>query len=178
MPIVQDSNTLHPLRELLRIIEGLEGEVSFEVYWSPRPDYARADPLIRPRGALGWSCAWSDEFFLLRSEAPLNFSSEENAVVGRIRVKAGQRIRLSLCYAKADIAVIAPLGHDADDRLRATLAWWNTWSSQCTYEGPHWDAVIRSAITLKLMTFALSGAVLAGMDRRRQELGLPILLGT
>lgn len=161
MPVVQDTGTLHPLREVLRIVEGIAGEVSFDVHWAPRPDYARANPLIRPRGALGWSCALSDELFLLRSEVPLNFSSKEQAIVGRIRVEAGQRFRFSLCYAKRDIAVVAPLGQEADDRLRATLAWWENWSSQCAYDGPHRDAVVRSAITLKLMTFALSGAVLA-----------------
>ena len=74
---------------------------------------------------------------------------------------AGQRVRLSLCYAKGDIGVIAPLGQEADRRLQATLDWWRSWSSQCTYAGQHRDAVMRSAITLKLMTFTLSGAVLA-----------------
>lgn len=161
MPVVEDSGTLHPLREVLRIIEGIAGEVSFDIHWSPRPNYARANPLIKPRGALGWSCTWSDELFLLRSQAPLNFCPEEKAVVGRISVEAGQRIQFSLCYAKGDIAVVAPLGSDADARLRATVAWWQSWSSQCVYDGPHRDVVVRSAITLKLMTFALSGAVLA-----------------
>jgi GH15 family glucan-1,4-alpha-glucosidase len=161
MPVVSDTGALHPLREVLRTIEGIEGAVSFEVLWSPRPNYARASPLIRSRGALGWSCAWMDELFLLRAEAPLNLSPDGKAVIGRIRVEAGQTIRFSLCYAKGDVAVIAPLGREADARLRATLAWWQSWSGQCMYDGPHRDAVIRSAVTLKLMTFALSGAVLA-----------------
>jgi GH15 family glucan-1,4-alpha-glucosidase len=161
MPVVQDSNRLHPLREVLRIVEGIKGEVSFEVLWSPRPNYARGDAPIRSRGALGWSCSWSDEIFFLRAEASLHFSPEEGAVVGRIRVEAGQRIRFSFCYGKADIALIAPLGKEADERVQSTLTWWRSWSDQCVYAGPHREPVIRSAITLKLMTFALSGAVLA-----------------
>jgi GH15 family glucan-1,4-alpha-glucosidase len=76
-------------------------------------------------------------------------------------VKAGERAYLSLCYAKADIGVVAPLGKAAGERLRATNAWWEDWSARCAYHGPHRDAVLRSAITLKLMTFALSGAVVA-----------------
>jgi GH15 family glucan-1,4-alpha-glucosidase len=161
MPIVGNSGTLHPLREVLRIIEGIDGEVSFEVRWEPRPRYSRIDPQFRSRGAIGWSCSWSDELFLLRAEAPLDFASDEKAVVGRIRVKAGQKVRISLCYAKADIGVIAPLEEEADNRFQATLEWWLCWSRQCAYEGQHRDTVLRSAITLKLMTFALSGAVLA-----------------
>ena len=161
MPIVTEDAGLHPLRELLRIIEGLQGEVAFEILWSPRPSYAQAAPSIRPRGQLGWACAWSDELFLLRGEASLTFVPEAGAVVGRVRVEPGRKARFSMCYAKADIAIIAPLGRDADDRLEATLAWWRNWSGQCRHDGPHRGAVIRSAITLKLMTFALSGAVLA-----------------
>ncbi len=161
MPVVADAGTVRPLREILRIIEGVEGAVSFEVRWEPRPDYARADARIRSRGAIGWSCSWSDELFLLYAEAPLDLVPDANAVVGHVHVEAGKKVRFSLCYTKADIGVVAPIGEEADKRLQATLEWWRQWSSQCTYDGPHRAAVFRSAITLKLMTFALSGAVLA-----------------
>ena len=131
MPIVEDARTLRPLRELLRFVEGIEGEVSFDVRWEPRPNYARVVASIKPRGALGWSCAWSDELFLLHSEAALELKAHEKAVVGRIHVEAGRKYRFSLGYAKADIGVISPLGQEADDRMRSTLEWWQSWSSQC-----------------------------------------------
>ena len=161
MPVAGNSSTLQPLRETLRIVQGIEGEVTLEVRWEPRPSYSRAAAKLKSRGAIGWSCTWSDELFLLRAEAPLDLVTDEKAVVGRIRVEAGQKVRFSLCYAKADIGVVAPLGEEADNRFQATLEWWGAWSGQCAYEGPHRAAVVRSAITLKLMTFALSGAVLA-----------------
>jgi GH15 family glucan-1,4-alpha-glucosidase len=161
MPVAGSSSTLQPQREVLRIVQGVEGEVTLEVRWEPRPRYASVEAKLKSRGAIGWSCTWSDELFLLRSEAPLDLVPDEEAVVGQIRVEAGQKVRFSLCYAKADIGVVAPLGVEADNRLQATLEWWRLWSSQCAHEGPHRAAVVRSAITLKLMTFALSGAVLA-----------------
>jgi len=161
MPLVENSNTLQPLREVLRIVQGIEREVTLEVRWEPRPRYSCVDVKLRSRGAMGWSCTWSDELFLLRAEVPLDLVSDEKAVVGRVRVEAGQKVRFSLCYAKADIGVIAPLGEEADNRLQATCEWWNAWTNQCAYDGPYRAAVIRSAITLKLMTFALSGAVVA-----------------
>jgi GH15 family glucan-1,4-alpha-glucosidase len=161
MPIVEESGTLRPLREVLRIVRGIDGEVLFDVRWEPRPNYARGDAPIRSRGMLGWACTFADELFFLHAEAPLTFRAAEKAVVGRVRVEAGRSCRFSLGYAKADIGVIQSLGPEAESRLQATLAWWQSWSSQCLYEGPHQEAVIRSAITLKLMTFALSGAVLA-----------------
>lgn len=161
MPIVEDPGTLCPLREVLRIIEGIDGEVSFDVRWEPRPDYARVNARIRQRGRLGWACTFEDELFFLHAEAPLTFRETEKAVLGRVRIVAGQSCRFSLGYEKGDIGVIPPLGQEADSRVQATLSWWQSWSNQCLYEGPHREAVIRSAITLKLMTFALSGAVLA-----------------
>jgi GH15 family glucan-1,4-alpha-glucosidase len=161
MPVVGNPSTLQPLREVLRILQGIEGEVALEVRWEPRPRYSCADPKLRSRGAIGWSCTWSDELFLLHAEAPLDLVADENAVVGHVCVEAGKKVRFSLCYAKADIGVVAPLGEEADNRFQATCEWWCAWSSQCAYQGPHREAVIRSAITLKLMTFALSGAVVA-----------------
>jgi GH15 family glucan-1,4-alpha-glucosidase len=161
MPILDSAGALTPMRELLRAVEGLEGEVELDVLFGPRPNYARAPPRIRARGKLGWACTWSDELFLLRTVDPLQLALDGATVRGRIRVKANQKTYLSLCYAKADIGVIAPLGNLAEERVRSTIKWWTDWSSRCAYDGPHRDAVLRSAVTLKLMTFALSGAVVA-----------------
>src|SRR3712207_4062224 len=72
MPVGEAAGALQPARELLRVVEGLAGEVDLEVRWEPRPDYARASPRIRSRGALGWACTWADELLLLRAEAPLS----------------------------------------------------------------------------------------------------------
>jgi len=149
------------MRELLRSIEGVEGEVDLDIIFEPRPNYARVIPQIRARGRLGWACTWSEELFLLRSEVPLQLIPGDAAVGGHIRIKAAEKAYFSLCYAEADIGVIAPLGSLAEERVRSTIKWWTGWSSRCAYDGPHRDAVLRSAVTLKLMTFALSGAVVA-----------------
>src|SRR5829696_6613607 len=162
MPVAEDASAIQPTREILRVIEGVAGEVELEVRFEPRPDYARVPPRFGSRGTLGWACTWSDELFLLRGDMPLELASDATAVVGCIKTSAaGKKRYLSLCYAKADIGVIAPLGEAADERMRATVRWWTGWSSRCVYEGPYRDAVLRSAVTLKLMTFALSGAVVA-----------------
>jgi GH15 family glucan-1,4-alpha-glucosidase len=131
------------------------------VRFEPRPNYARVKPRLRTRRALGWACSWSDEFFLLTSSAPLQLTDEATAVTGRICIRAGDKVYFSLSYVKGDIGVIAPLGRLADERLQVTLKWWKDWTSRCAYEGAHREAVLRSAVTLKLMTFALSGAVVA-----------------
>lgn len=161
MPVVGGPGALRPTREILRVVEGIDGEVDLQVRFEPRPNYARAEPRFRSRRALGWACSWSDELFLLHGNTRLELAPDGKAIVGRIRTKPGEKVYLSLCYAKADIGVITPLGELADDRLHATIKWWTEWSGACVYEGPHRDVVLRSAVTLKLMTFALSGAVVA-----------------
>src|ERR1041384_4522106 len=52
MPLVESSNTLQPLREVLRIVQGIEGEVTLEVRWEPRPRYSCVDVKLGSRGAM------------------------------------------------------------------------------------------------------------------------------
>ena len=110
MPVVENSGALHPTREILRVVQGVESEVDLQVRFEPRPNYARAKPRFSLRGALGWACTWSDELFLLHTDIALELASDGKALVGRLRTKAGQKAYLSLCYSKADIGVIAPYG--------------------------------------------------------------------
>ena len=53
------------------------------------------------------------------------------------------------------------LGADAEAALAQTLAYWSGWARQCTYNGPYRQAVVRSLITLKAMTYAPSGGIVA-----------------
>jgi len=161
MPVTNDRGALRPMREILRIVEGVAGEVGLDIRCEPRPDYGRTAPRVRSRGALGHAFSWADELILLRSETPLEIAPDALAVGARVRVAAGETVRLSLGYVKGDIGVVAPLGDAGDARMRETDAWWAAWGEPCCYRGPHRDVVLRSAVTLKLMTFALSGAVVA-----------------
>ncbi|MDX1654251.1 MAG: glycoside hydrolase family 15 protein [Candidatus Competibacteraceae bacterium] len=163
MPVLAGSpleRTLQPQREVLRVIEGLEGQVELEVRYDPRPDFARGRYRLRRRGSLGWACQYRDQFYLLHTDLPLE-GLEEGGVGATRTVVPGQRHYLSLGYTCRDVAAIAPLGTEADTRLEATLAWWRDWGVACRYQGPYREAVVRSALTLKLMTYSLSGAVVA-----------------
>jgi hypothetical protein len=59
------------MREVLRLVEGIEGIVDLDVRFEPRPDYACTRPRLARRGALGWACTWSDEALLLHADMPL-----------------------------------------------------------------------------------------------------------
>ena len=157
----QERNSLQPQREVLRIIEVIDGKVELDVVYEPRPDYARDKGRMRKYGRLGWGCAYRDELFMLHADFPLDIDAQRHALHGREILTKGEKRYFSLTYVKRDIATIAPLGRDAEARLCATENWWRAWSGQCAYDGPHREMVLRSALTLKLMTYSLSGAVVA-----------------
>jgi GH15 family glucan-1,4-alpha-glucosidase len=159
MPIPDDSPGLSAMREVLRIIQGVVGEVDVTITIDPRPGYGRARPRLRGGGRLGWSYFWSNQLLLVHADVAL--SRADLVLSGSVAVRAGQQHYISLAYVQNDPAVIPGLGGEADARLDRTKSWWRRWSDQCTYTGTHRGAVLRSALTLKALCFTLSGAILA-----------------
>ena len=157
-----DGDELEAERELLRVAEGIEGEVELEVLYDPRPDYARVRPrLVHQGGALGWVFQHKGQAFRLLAEFDLHLAEDGAGLAGRVLLRPGERRRLSLTHATYDILVISPMSVAADRRVTRTVQWWLNWSGQCTFRGGHRTIALRSALALKLLTFSLSGAVLA-----------------
>jgi GH15 family glucan-1,4-alpha-glucosidase len=152
---------LTPEHEVLRELEGLEGEVEVEILYAPRPDYGRVCPLLEERGALGLRCEIDGTSLTLRSEMPLELTDGDRSASGFARIRSGERKYLSLTYSMEAPAVVTLLGEIARGRIERTVRWWQEWANRCTYEGPYRDAVVRSALALKLMTYAPSGALVA-----------------
>jgi len=164
MPVDSEENkrrTLWADHQILRIVECVQGEVEIEVYCDPRPDYARRYPLLRDRGHLGIYYEDRGRVFILRSELPLALSADGTAACARLVLRQGERRCLSAVYTEGEPAFIPPLGQEAERRLQASLRWWEEWASRCAYDGPYRNAVMRSALCLKLMAYAPSGAVVA-----------------
>jgi GH15 family glucan-1,4-alpha-glucosidase len=163
MPMPANVHRLKPMREVLRIVEGIEGSVTVCVFVDPRPDYGRTRTTSLRRGALGWRWSWGNELLTLDTDAPLPLplNTNETALEARVAISAGSKYSFSLCYTKGDIGCSAPLGAASEHRLATTLAWWTQWARRCCYDGPYRSIVIRSALTLKLMTYSLSGGVIA-----------------
>jgi GH15 family glucan-1,4-alpha-glucosidase len=159
MPVLDDARTLRPMREILRVVEGVAGEVDLTVMVDPRPGYGCTQRRLRGGGRLGWSYCWSNEVLLVHSDFAL--SRADLVLSGSISVRAGDRRYISVAYVQNDPAVIPALGAHADARLEQTKSWWCGWSDQCTYSGDHRQAILRSAIALKALCFALSGAIVA-----------------
>ena len=151
---------LAPEHEMIRLIECAEGEIDVEVYFEPRPAYACARPRLRNRGKLGWHCVCHGDIAFLQSDIPLRRIAP-GTLYGCIHLRAGERRQVVFSYCENDIGILAPLGPAVEHRVEATRRWWNQWCVRCHYDGPHRDAVVRSALTLKLLSYCLSGAVIA-----------------
>jgi len=159
MPIDEGGRSLRPMREILRAVEGMGGTVEIEVRLDLQPDYARRHPRPRKRGRLGWTYVWGDEVLAVRSDIELRLESD--VLVGTAALGVGERRYLSLAYTKSDPAVLPPLHEHAEERISDTIHWWREWADRCRYDGPYREPVVRSAVTLKLLTYALSGAIVA-----------------
>jgi GH15 family glucan-1,4-alpha-glucosidase len=164
MPVATEAEkriVLTPDHEVLRELEGLTGEVELEVHYEPRPDYGRVRPALKERGSLGLWCEVGGAALCLRSDIPARWSVDGRGAHLTARLRAGERAYLSLTYSKEAPSVIPSLGRDAAQRVARSERWWQDWAVRCRYEGPYREAVVRSALTLKLLTYAPSGAVIA-----------------
>lgn len=159
MPVPCAASDLRPMREILRCVEGMTGHVSMRVGVRPRPGYGRETAHLERRGPNTWTWSWGSDLLLIHSDAELAADGED--LRAEAVVHAGERLWLSMCYERADVAVIPPLGAAAARRLDETDHWWRRWSGRARYAGRYEDAVVRSALTLKLLSSAQSAAVVA-----------------
>jgi GH15 family glucan-1,4-alpha-glucosidase len=167
MPVVTEEEKktrLSPFRQLLRRIEIIDGEMPIELVYAPRPDYARITPRLEQRGD-SIHCAWGARVLNLRSDA--KFDIDQGTATAQFTLRAGESRTFALGFDDHTPSVLPRLG-DAD--IDGTIKFWQTWSSQLTYDGPHRALVLRSALVLKLLTYAPSGAIIAAPTTSLPEL--------
>ena len=149
---------LLPLSSLIRRVEGLEGTVELEVLFCPRPDYGETMPRLSRRGSAGYVADLGGRLLHIATDSLLEAGAGQ--VSGTVSVRAGERRDFWFAYSEDAPAVYPVLSH-IDYLLEKTLSYWQQWASRCQYHGPHRAGVVRSAITLKLLSFAPSGAIVA-----------------
>lgn len=157
---VRDEERLAPLREIVRLVEAIEGDPEMGFVYAPRPDWATRPPRLAHRPPLGIHCEASSGAVHFLTDSSWQLDGEAGTVRGRERLAAGERRAFSLTFSADEPAIATPLDAVCE-ALEETLAFWRGWSGRCTYRGEYRDAVLRSAITLKLLTYAPSGALLA-----------------
>jgi GH15 family glucan-1,4-alpha-glucosidase len=143
----------HP--RLVRVVTGLAGHVHFRNRVDLRPDYARSeDPLQALGGRLHGDAA--GHHVCISGTIPLS-GHEQDFEVG-----PGETVAFGLTVNEPHQCG-SGIGRAEEVRasLRQSREFWWTWANRCTYKGPFQSHVIRSALLLKLMTYAPTGALLA-----------------
>jgi GH15 family glucan-1,4-alpha-glucosidase len=161
MPVAADggeSATLFPLRQVLRHIQGLEGKIEFSVTIKPRPDDGRTIPSFETRGRVGYCADFGSSVLLVAVDCHLDVGY--GSLDGRVLVGRGDTLSLWMTYAEEAPAVYPRLS-EAAAAIAETRSYWTGWSESCRYSGPFKDQALRSAITLKLLSYAPSGAIVA-----------------
>jgi GH15 family glucan-1,4-alpha-glucosidase len=144
--------------DVVRIVEGVSGTVEMDSTLRLRFDYGDIVPWMRRTDGHRVAVAGPDSVWL-RSEPPVQTWGQQFSTCSAFTVGAGEKVAFVLTWHpshKPRPALVDP--HVA---LRHCLEDWAEWSSRCRYEGPYREAVLRSLITLKALTYAPTGGIVA-----------------
>jgi GH15 family glucan-1,4-alpha-glucosidase len=142
--------------DLVRIVEGLSGTVRMESDLALRFDYGHVVPWVT-RNERGIRAVAGPDAVLVSTPAPLN--GRDMRTVSEFTVDAGERIPFVMTWYASHLRPPAPV--DAVNALEATDSFWDTWSRASKASGPHRDAIQRSLITLKALTYVPTGGIVA-----------------
>ncbi len=154
----------NPHRQILRVVEGLRGSVELNLTVSPRFDYGAVRPWIRKKGDNHFIAIGGCDGLLISGDFPLKMRHRHD-LAGSCIIGEGERRRISILYRKPEDLdeglVGVPEARELDRRLDETIEWWRSWSSKGRFEGPYGGLVRRSAIVLKGLSNAPTGAIAA-----------------
>ncbi|HVX96358.1 MAG TPA: glycoside hydrolase family 15 protein [Polyangia bacterium] len=142
--------------DIVRVIDGVEGEVQLEMVLNARFGYGAYKPLIT--GSRGeYHCVAGPDAVALHG--PIEGRVVDGRVSALISVRKGARLAFHLIWHPSHEEAPRPV--DTEASLNATDAYWRNWANRCTYEGQYKDLVVRSLLTLKALTYGPTGGIVA-----------------
>lgn len=163
--VISDEQDCPSLFQLVRIMEGVSGEMELELTVSPRFDFGEIVPFMR-RHQPGTYTAWaSNSGLVIHCEEDLELQDHRD-LQGKVKVRAGKRHYLSIHYdsperLNEDISQHLNSPDNLDRQLRQTQTWWKRWISQIHPDYRSDRQTMRSMLTLKGMIFERTGAMIA-----------------
>ncbi len=141
---------------IVRIVEGLRGTVRMNTALRLRFDYGNVVPWIHRSGTEMAAVAGPDSVWL---SSPVPMEGHNFVHDATFTVSAGQRVPFVMTWHPSEVEESDHL--DAEKALSRTERFWQNWVSQCSYQGDYRDAVVRSLITLKALTYRPTGGIVA-----------------
>ncbi len=161
---MQEGGEHHPLQQILRIIQGIRGRVSFRLDIEPRFDYGAVKPWIRQSGNDFFIAIGGNNGLMISGDLPLMMKHRHN-VEGTCTIEAGEKRYLSILSRHSEDLdeerVPVPEVREMDRSLVDTIAWWRSWAAKGKIRGPYAKYLWRSAIVLKALSNAPTGAIAA-----------------
>jgi len=142
--------------DMVRVVEGLRGAVRMRGELVLRFDYGRVVPWVR-RDKRGIAAVAGPDAAYLTTRAPVR--GEDLRTVSEFTVHAGERVPFVLTWTPSHLPRPRPV--NPDRALADTEDFWTEWSGRCQAAGRYEDAVQRSLITLKALTYAPTGGIVA-----------------
>jgi len=150
---------LTPFLELVRRIEGLQGRVGFEWTVEPRFGYGYGAPRLGWRYGIPVAAAGSDAV-AISSWGAGSPRIDAGTIRGSFGSESGTATTIALNFAHGEPLVFSTRS-DAERRLDLTIGWWRRWSSSLQIETSWREPVLRSALALKILVQARTGAIAA-----------------
>jgi GH15 family glucan-1,4-alpha-glucosidase len=142
--------------DIIRIIEGVRGSVALRMELIIRFDYGHVVPWVRKRDGQLEAIAGPDGLVL---RTPVKTHGEHLSTVAEFTVSQGDRVPFVLTWFPSHTE--APRAVNAEHALAETEQYWNAWSQRCHEYGKWHDAVVRSLIVLKGLTYEPTGGIVA-----------------
>jgi GH15 family glucan-1,4-alpha-glucosidase len=159
-----DDDTLGPVRhEQVRLVEGISGSIDFCLELFPRFDFGEIVPHVRGHGNGIYTAIGSNVGLVIHSDIQLEIIQARGLKAG-FRIKAGERVRLSIRFTRPELIDEDPLhalasGASAD--FERTCNWWRKWARRARHPVQPDEHTLRSAIVLKSLSFERTGAIVA-----------------
>ncbi len=149
-----------PGSELVRLVDGVDGDVSMAWRVAPQTGWTPSSPTWETRRRAAVARMPDGRSLAVQSWDAGGRPPADGSVAGRFTTAPGSRSVLALGAFSA-APILLPERGDVLARLEETIAFWRSWIAPMTFEGPHPDAVRRSALTLGLCQHQASGALVA-----------------
>jgi GH15 family glucan-1,4-alpha-glucosidase len=150
--------------DIVRIVKGIRGSAPMKMEMSLRFNYGATVPWVtRSDGAI--QAIAGPDLVVLRTAAPL--TGEGLTTVSEFTVNPGESVDFVMSYGPSHLHV--PRAIDVSLAASETQRFWEKWAAASTYEGPYGDAVERSLITLKTLTYKPTGGIVAAVTTSLPE---------
>jgi len=148
----------HANSSIIRLVKGQRGKVAMRLHLAVRFDYGITVPWVTQlEDSTGLSAIAGPSRVVLRSPVP--FRGRNFATLAEFDVAEGECVPFVLTHGPSHLA--PPASVDWRPALQETEAFWRDWSARCSYSGRNREAVQRSLLTLKALTYAETGGIVA-----------------